>query len=153
MRPMNETLAIEATGLIKRFGSFTAVDSLDLYVEPGTVVSLLGPNGAGKTTIVRMLATLLRPDGGTARVAGYDIVSEAARVRSVISLTGQFAALDPHLTARENLVLMARLRGRHRREARAVTQQLIERFDAIEFSDWIVKTLSGGERPRLELAG
>ena len=149
---MNETLAIEATGLIKRFGSFTAVDSLDLYVEQGTVVSLLGPNGAGKTTTVRMLATLLRPDGGTARVAGYDVVSEAARVRSVISLTGQFAALDPHLTARENLVLMARLRGRHRREARAVTQQLIERFDAIEFSDRIVKTLSGGERRRIDLA-
>ena len=152
MQPMNESLAIEATGLIKRFGSFTAVDSLDLYVEQGTVVSLLGPNGAGKTTTVRMLATLLRPDGGTARVAGYDVVSEAARVRSVISLTGQFAALDPHLTARENLVLMARLRGRHRREARAVTQQLIERFDAIEFSDRIVKTLSGGERRRIDLA-
>jgi ABC-2 type transport system ATP-binding protein len=149
---MNKNLAIEATGLIKRFGSFTAVDSLNLYVEPGTVVSLLGPNGAGKTTIVRMLATLLRPDGGTARVAGYDIVSEAARVRSVISLTGQFAALDPHLTARENLVLMAQLRGLHRREARAVTQQLIERFDAIEFSDRIVKTLSGGERRRIDLA-
>src|ERR1700733_13769293 len=96
--------AIEAHGLIKRFGAFTAVDSLDLYVEPGSVVSLLGPNGAGKTTMVRMLATLLRPDGGSARVAGYDVVSEAARVRSVISLTGQFAALDPHLTARENLV-------------------------------------------------
>jgi ABC-2 type transport system ATP-binding protein len=152
MQPMNENLAIEATGLIKRFGSFTAVDSLDLYVEPGTVVSLLGPNGAGKTTTVRMLATLLRPDGGSARVAGYDVVSEAARVRSVISLTGQFAALDPHLTARENIVLMAQLRGLHRREARAVTQQLIERFDAIEFSDRIVKTLSGGERRRIDLA-
>ncbi len=149
---MSENLAIEATGLVKRFGSFTAVDSLDLYVEPGTVVSLLGPNGAGKTTTVRMLATLLRPDGGTARVAGYDIVSEAPRVRSVISLTGQFAALDPHLTARENLVLMARLRGLHRREARAVTQQLLERFGAIEFSDRIVKTLSGGERRRIDLA-
>jgi ABC-2 type transport system ATP-binding protein len=152
MQPMNENFAIEATGLIKRFGSFTAVDSLDLYVEAGTVVSLLGPNGAGKTTTVRMLATLLRPDGGTARVAGYDVVSEAARVRSVISLTGQFAALDPHLTARENLVLMAQLRGLHRREAKAVAQQLIERFDAIEFSDRIVKTLSGGERRRIDLA-
>jgi len=152
MQPMNESLAIEATGLIKRFGSFTAVDSLNLYVEQGTVVSLLGPNGAGKTTIVRMLATLLRPDGGSARVAGYDVVSEAARVRSVISLTGQFAALDPHLTARENLVLMAQLRGLHRREARAVTQQLIERFDANEFADRIVKTLSGGERRRIDLA-
>src|SRR5580704_17722946 len=107
MQPMNENLAIEATGLIKRFGAFTAVDSLDLYVETGTVVSLLGPNGAGKTTTVRILATLLAPDGGSARVAGHDVVSEAGTVRGLISLTGQFAALDPYLTARENLVLMA----------------------------------------------
>jgi daunorubicin resistance ABC transporter ATP-binding subunit len=149
---MNKSLAIEATGLIKRFGSFTAVDSLDLRVEPGTVVSLLGPNGAGKTTIVRMLATLLRPDGGTARVAGYDVVSEAAQVRSVISLTGQFAALDPHLTPRENLVLMGRLRGMRRKAARDRAGQLIERFDAGEFADRLVKTLSGGERRRIDLA-
>jgi daunorubicin resistance ABC transporter ATP-binding subunit len=149
---MNKSLAIEATGLIKRFGSFTAVDSLDLRVEPGTVVSLLGPNGAGKTTIVRMLATLLRPDGGTARVAGYDVVSEAAQVRSVISLTGQFAALDPHLTPRENLVLMGQLRGMRRKAARDRAEQLIERFDAGEFADRLVKTLSGGERRRIDLA-
>jgi daunorubicin resistance ABC transporter ATP-binding subunit len=149
---MNKSLAIEATGLIKRFGSFTAVDSLELRVEPGSVVSLLGPNGAGKTTTVRMLATLLRPDGGTARVAGYDVVSEAAQVRSVISLTGQFAALDPHLTARENLVLMGRLRGVRRRPARDRAAQLIERFDAGEFADRLVKTLSGGERRRIDLA-
>src|ERR1700728_5424481 len=132
---MNENLAIEATGLIKRFGSFTAVDSLDLYVEPGTVVSLLGPNGAGKTTTVRMLATLLRPDGGTARVAGYDVVSESARVRRVISLTGQFAALDKNLTARENLVLMARLRGHSRGAARTIAGELVERFDIEEVHD------------------
>jgi daunorubicin resistance ABC transporter ATP-binding subunit len=149
---MNESLAIEATGLIKRFGSFTAVDSLDLRVEPGSVVSLLGPNGAGKTTIVRMLATLLRPDGGTARVAGYDVVAEAAQVRSVISLTGQFAALDPHLTPRENLVLMGQLRGMRRKPARDRAAQLIERFDAREFADRLVKTLSGGERRRIDLA-
>jgi ABC-2 type transport system ATP-binding protein len=149
---MNKSLAIEATGLSKRFGSFTAVDSLDLRVAPGTVVSLLGPNGAGKTTIVRMLATLLRPDGGTARVAGYDVVSEAAQVRSVISLTGQFAALDPHLTPRENLVLMGRLRGMRRKAARDRAGQLIERFDAGEFADRLVKTLSGGERRRIDLA-
>ena len=103
--------AIEAEGLTKRFGEFTAVDALDLQVETGTVVSLLGPNGAGKTTMVRMLATLLRPDGGSARIAGHDVVGEAEQVRRVISLTGQFAALDKNLTARENLALMARLRG------------------------------------------
>jgi daunorubicin resistance ABC transporter ATP-binding subunit len=152
MQPMNETPAIEATGLIKRFGNFTAVDSLDLHVEPGTVVSLLGPNGAGKTTTVRMLATLLVPDGGTASVAGYDVVAEAAKVRSVISLTGQFAALDPHLTARENLVLMAQLRGLNRKAARAIAAQLIERFDSGEYADRLVKTLSGGERRRVDLA-
>jgi daunorubicin resistance ABC transporter ATP-binding subunit len=149
---MNDLFAIEATGLIKRFGSFNAVDSLDLHVETGSVVSLLGPNGAGKTTIVRMLATLLRPDGGSARVAGYDIVSQAAQVRRVISLTGQFAALDPHLTGRENLVLMAQLRGQHRRAARATAEQLIARFDALEFGGRLVKTLSGGERRRIDLA-
>jgi daunorubicin resistance ABC transporter ATP-binding subunit len=151
MPPMNESLAIEAIGLIKRFGSFTAVDSLDLHVETGCVVSLLGPNGAGKTTTVRMLATLLRPDGGNARVAGFDVVSEAAQVRRVISLTGQFAALDPHLTARENLVLMGQLRGLHRKSARDMASQLIERFDAGEFADRLVNTLSGGERRRIDL--
>ena len=106
------TTAIQTQGLTKRFGDFVAVDDLDLEVEVGTVVSLLGPNGAGKTTTVRMLATLLRPDGGRAWVAGHDVVADAARVRELISLTGQFAALDKNLTARENLVLMARLRGR-----------------------------------------
>jgi daunorubicin resistance ABC transporter ATP-binding subunit len=149
---MNETYAIEAVGLTKRFGDFTAVADLDLRVDAGTVVSLLGPNGAGKTTTVRMLATLLRPDGGHARVGGYDVVREAADVRRVISLTGQFAALDKHLTARENIVLMARLRGRDRREARAVAEALIERFAIESFRDRLVKDLSGGERRRVDLA-
>jgi daunorubicin resistance ABC transporter ATP-binding subunit len=152
MNDLHNAPAIEAHGLIKRFGAFTAVDSLDLHVPTGTVVSLLGPNGAGKTTTVRMLATLLRPDGGSARVAGYDVVSDAAKVRGVISLTGQFAALDPHLTPRENLVLMAQLRGQNRRAARATAEQLIARFDALEFADRLVKTLSGGERRRIDLA-
>ena len=146
------TPAIEAHGLTKRFGDFTAVDALDLRVATGTVVSLLGPNGAGKTTMVRMLATLLRPDGGSARVAGHDVVSEAEGVRRAISLTGQFAALDQHLTARENLQLMARLRGRGRRSARAVVDGLIERFDIGEFRDRLVKDLSGGQRRRVDLA-
>src|ERR1700733_4519699 len=144
--------AIEAHALTKHFGDFTAVDSLDLLVPTGTVVSLLGPNGAGKTTMVRMLATLLRPDAGSARVAGHDVVSEADRVRSVISLTGQFAALDKNLTAVENLQLMARLRGHRRAGARAIVDELIGRFDIEEFRDRLVKNLSGGQRRRVDLA-
>jgi daunorubicin resistance ABC transporter ATP-binding subunit len=144
--------AIHTQGLTKRFGSFVAVDDLDLDVDEGTVVSLLGPNGAGKTTTVRMLATLIAPDSGEARVAGYDVVRDAARVRERISLTGQFAALDKHLTARENLILMARLRGRSGRAARAVADELLARFDGLEFRDRLVKQLSGGERRRVDLA-
>src|ERR1700753_3970779 len=143
--------AIEAQGLTKRFGDFTAVDALDLQVPTGSVVSLLGPNGAGKTTMVRMLATLLRPDSGSAQIAGYDVVTEAERVRSVISLTGQFAALDKNLTAAETLRLMARLRGHRRNAVRALVEQLIERFDIGEFRDRLVKNLSGGQRPRVDL--
>jgi ABC-2 type transport system ATP-binding protein len=144
--------AIEAESLTKRFGEFTAVDALDLRVETGTVVSLLGPNGAGKTTMVRMLATLLRPDGGSARIAGHDVVGEAEQVRRVISLTGQFAALDKNLTARENLALMARLRGHSRGVARKIAEELVERFDIEEFRDRLVKNLSGGQRRRVDLA-
>jgi daunorubicin resistance ABC transporter ATP-binding subunit len=144
--------AIEACALTKRFGDFTAVAELDLLVPEGSVVSLLGPNGAGKTTMVRMLATLLRPDGGSARVGGHDVVSEADRVRSIISLTGQFAALDKNLTAVENLQLMARLRGHRRGAARTIVQQLVERFDIGEFHDRLVKNLSGGQRRRVDLA-
>jgi ABC-2 type transport system ATP-binding protein len=146
------TAAIEAEGLTKRFGDFIAVDALDLNVETGTVVSLLGPNGAGKTTMVRMLATLLRPDGGRARIAGHDIVGEAEQVRRVISLTGQFAALDKNLTAKENLQLMARLRGHGRGAAKEIAEGLIERFDVEEFRDRLVKNLSGGQRRRVDLA-
>ena len=149
---MTQIPAIETEGLTKRFGGFTAVEDLDLRVDTGTVVSLLGPNGAGKTTTVRMLATLLRPDAGHACVAGYDAVHQAAQVRRLISLTGQFAALDPNLTARENLVLMARLRGRGRRETAEVTGRLIERFAIDEFRNRLVKNLSGGERRRVDLA-
>jgi len=152
MRSDPATPAIEAHGLTKRFGDFTAVQALDLHVETGTVVSLLGPNGAGKTTMVRMLATLLRPDAGEARIAGHDVVQEADRVRRVISLTGQFAALDKNLTATENLRLMARLRGHGRSAARTITDGLIERFDIAEIGDRLVKNLSGGERRRVDLA-
>jgi ABC-2 type transport system ATP-binding protein len=143
---------IVTDGLTKRFGNFVAVDELDLAVDVGSVVALLGPNGAGKTTTVRMLATLLRPDGGRARIAGHDVVSEAARVRELISLTGQFAALDKNLTARENLILMARLRDRGAAAARRVADELIERLDVAPFRDRLVKNLSGGERRRVDLA-
>jgi ABC-2 type transport system ATP-binding protein len=146
------TPAIETEGLTKRFGDFVAVDSLDFEVQEGTVVALLGPNGAGKTTVVRMLATLLAPDGGTARVAGHDVVRDAGRVRELISLTGQFAALDKHLTARENLILMARLRDRPLAAARKIADELIERLDVADFRDRVVKNLSGGERRRVDLA-
>ena len=146
------SLAIEAEGLTKRFKEVLAVDGLDLAVPAGTVFSLLGPNGSGKTTTVRMLATLLRPDGGSARVNGYDVRTQAVKVRESISLTGQFAALDPNLTARENLQLMARLRGRRRAEAARVADALIERFDSAEFADRLVKQLSGGQRRRMDLA-
>jgi ABC-2 type transport system ATP-binding protein len=149
---MNENAVIEAVGLTKRFGGFTAVADLDLVVQAGTVVALLGPNGAGKTTTVRMLATLLRPDAGHARVAGHDVVQDAPVVRRLISLTGQFAALDKNLTARENLVLMARLRGRGRAEASTVADELIERFAVGDFRNRLVKNLSGGERRRVDLA-
>jgi daunorubicin resistance ABC transporter ATP-binding subunit len=144
--------ALETRGLTKRFGAFVAVDGLDFEVEAGTVVALLGPNGAGKTTTVRMLATLLAPDGGTARVAGHDVVREAGRVRELISLTGQFAALDKNLTARENLILMARLRDRPVAAARQIADELIERLDVVDFRDRLVKNLSGGERRRVDLA-
>jgi ABC-2 type transport system ATP-binding protein len=149
---MNESNVIEAVGLTKRFGGFTAVADLDLVVQTGTVVALLGPNGAGKTTTVRMLATLLRPDEGHARVAGHDVVQDAPAVRRLISLTGQFAALDKNLTARENLVLMARLRGRGRSEAGHAADGLIERFAIADFRNRLVKNLSGGERRRVDLA-
>jgi daunorubicin resistance ABC transporter ATP-binding subunit len=145
-------IAIHTEGLTKRFGDFIAVQNLSLEVREGTVVSLLGPNGAGKTTTVRMLATLLRPDAGRASVGGYDVVTDAAQVRELVSLTGQFAALDKNLTARENLVLMARLRGRKLGAARVLADQLIERFDIGTFRDRLVKNLSGGERRRVDLA-
>jgi ABC-2 type transport system ATP-binding protein len=148
----SEPPAIEARGLTKRFGDFVAVQSLDLHVQTGTVVSLLGPNGAGKTTMVRMLATLLRPDAGQARIAGHDVISEPDRVRRVISLTGQFAALDKNLTAAENLRLMARLRGHGRAATRSIAAALMERFDIEAIGDRLVKNLSGGERRRVDLA-
>jgi oleandomycin transport system ATP-binding protein len=146
------TLAIEATGLTKRFGKTLAVDRVDLAVRPGMVLGLLGPNGAGKTTVVRMLATLLRPDAGSARVCGADIVREASRVRELIGLTGQYAAVDEDLTGFENLLLIGRLLEIPRGQARSRASELLERFDLAEAGGRSVKTYSGGMRRRLDLA-
>jgi ABC-2 type transport system ATP-binding protein len=145
-------LVVVTNGLTKHFSDFVAVNNFDLEVSAGSVVSLLGPNGAGKTTIVRMLATLIKPTSGTATVCGHDVVKEADTVRSLLSLTGQFAALEDNLTARENLLLMARLRGYGRAAAVRVTENLIERFDIGEFRDKLVKSVSGGQRRRVDLA-
>jgi daunorubicin resistance ABC transporter ATP-binding subunit len=138
--------------LTKRFGALTAVDHIDLQIEAGTVFALLGPNGAGKTTVIRMLATLLQPTSGRAFVCGHDVVSEADTVRGLISLTGQFAALEANLTGRENLMLMARLRGYRRPAANTVVEVLVERFEIGEFGDKLVKSMSGGQRRRVDLA-
>ena len=146
------TLAVETDGLTKRYGTFAAVDDLSLQVPAGSVVSLLGPNGAGKTTTVRMLATLVAPTSGTARVCGFDVVGQSDSVRRVISLTGQFAALEDNLTCRENLVLMARLRGYGTAPANTIANRLIDRFDIGEFRDKLVKAVSGGQRRRVDLA-
>jgi ABC-2 type transport system ATP-binding protein len=148
----NTDLAIITEGLTKHFGDLVAVTDIDLRVASGTVVSLLGPNGAGKTTTVRMLATLSPPTSGTAVVCGYDVVTEPDAVRSVISLTGQFAALEDNLTAQENLMLMARLRGYGRPAATRVVDGLVERFDIAEFRDKLIKAVSGGQRRRVDLA-
>jgi ABC-2 type transport system ATP-binding protein len=118
--------AIETSGLVKTFGDNRAVDGVDLTVPAGTVYGLLGPNGAGKTTVVRMLATLLRPDGGAAAVFGNDVVRQADAVRSRVSLTGQYASVDEDLTGTENLVLLARLLGYRKPEARERAARLLE---------------------------
>jgi ABC-2 type transport system ATP-binding protein len=145
-------LTVVTNGLTKRFGDLVAVDHIDLQVEPGTVFSLLGPNGAGKTTVVRMLATLSAPTSGTAVVCGHDVVHEADAVRRAISLTGQFAALEDNLTARENLLLMARLRGYGKAAAGLLVDSLVDRFDIGEFRDKLIKAVSGGQRRRVDLA-
>jgi daunorubicin resistance ABC transporter ATP-binding subunit len=145
-------LTVVTDELTKHFGELVAVDHIDLQIESGTVVSLLGPNGAGKTTIVRMLATLSEPTSGTATVCGYDVVRQADAVRSVISMTGQFAALEDNLTARENLMLMARLRGYGKPAAVRLVDSLIDRFDIGEFRDKLIKAVSGGQRRRVDLA-
>ena len=145
-------LAIEATGLVKVFGETRAVDGVDLAVRAGSVYGVLGPNGAGKTTTIRMLATLLRPDGGSARVLGHDIVDDADAVRGAVSLTGQLASVDEDLTGKENLVLLGRLLGLRRNQARARAVELLEAFELGDAAARLVKHYSGGMRRRLDIA-
>jgi ABC-2 type transport system ATP-binding protein len=148
----HSTLAVEASGLVKAFGVSRAVDGVDLAVPTGSVYGVLGPNGAGKTTTIRMLATLLQPDAGTARVFGHDIVRQATAVRGRVSLTGQLASVDEDLTGRENLVLLARLLGFPRRQAKARAGELLESFGLAQAAGRLVRTYSGGMRRRLDVA-
>jgi daunorubicin resistance ABC transporter ATP-binding subunit len=145
-------LAIEATGVVKSFGSVRALRGVDLTVRPGMLAALLGPNGAGKTTLVRILATLLRQDAGTVRVLGRDVLAHPYAVRALIGLTGQYAGLDEALTGRDNLVLIGRLAGLGRREARRRAAELAERFGLAGAASRAVATYSGGMRRRLDLA-
>ncbi|GAA4915293.1 ABC-2 type transport system ATP-binding protein [Nonomuraea thailandensis] len=144
--------AIQTSGLVKVFGDTRAVDGLDLSVPAGAVYGVLGPNGAGKTTAVRMLATLLRPDGGEATVFGHDVVREADAVRSRVSLTGQYASVDEEMTGSENLVLLARLLGHRKPAARERAAELLEAFGLTEAAGRQVKTYSGGMRRRIDIA-
>jgi oleandomycin transport system ATP-binding protein len=146
------TEAIVAEGLVKTFGQTKALNGVDLAVHTGTVLGLLGPNGAGKTTAVRILATLLRPDAGRARVGGLDVVKDAHRVRGLIGLTGQYASVDEALTGSENLRLIGRLLGLPRSAARARAKELLEKFHLDDAADRATKTYSGGMRRRLDLA-
>ncbi|MCZ7417523.1 MULTISPECIES: ATP-binding cassette domain-containing protein [unclassified Streptomyces] len=146
------TYAIQAEGLAKRFKETQALAGVDLAARTGTVLGLLGPNGAGKTTAVRIFATLIRPDAGRALVAGHDVVREPGHVRAAVGLTGQYAAVDENLTGTENLLLIGRLLGIRRKEARARAAELLEHFQLAEAAGRAVKTFSGGMRRRLDLA-
>ncbi|WP_329520746.1 ATP-binding cassette domain-containing protein [Spirillospora sp. NBC_01491] len=145
-------LAIETSGLVKVFGETRAVDGVDLAVRAGSVHGFLGPNGAGKTTTIRMLATLLRPSAGQARVFGHDVVREADSVRGRVSLTGQFASVDDDLSGAENLVMLARLLGHPRARARSRAEELLAAFDLTEAAGRPAKKYSGGMRRRLDIA-
>jgi len=148
---MNEP-AIVAEGLVKSFGQVRALDGVDLDVDEGSVLGLLGPNGAGKTTAIRILATLLRPDAGSARVGGYDVVRQPGEVRRLIGLTGQYAAVDELLSGQDNLHMLGRLLGLPPKEARARATALLQSFELSFAAHKIVKTYSGGMRRRLDLA-
>ena len=145
--------AIRATGLVKKYGAVTALDGLDLEVEEGTVLGLLGPNGAGKTTVVRVLTTLLVPDAGHAEVAGIDVLRHPRELRRRIGVSGQYAAVDEHLTGFENLDMVGRLYHLGAAASRARARELLDQFDLADAADRIVKGWSGGMRRRLDLAG
>jgi ABC-2 type transport system ATP-binding protein len=146
------TVAVEMKGLRKAFGDHVVLDGIDLSVPSGAIFALLGPNGAGKTTLIHILSTLVAPDAGTARVAGYDIITDKEGVKRSISLTGQFAAVDEVLTAEENLRMMGRLSGLTAVDARTRATELLESFDLAAAARQRVKTYSGGMRRRLDLA-
>ncbi|KAA8889862.1 ATP-binding cassette domain-containing protein [Nocardia colli] len=145
-------LAVEADGLVKVFGEQRAVDGVSLAVPQGSVYGVLGPNGAGKTTTIKMLATLLRLDGGSARIFGHDVVAEPTAVRSLVGVTGQYASVDEDLSATENLILFSRLLGLSRTDARRKSVELLEEFDLTEAATKPLKNFSGGMRRRLDLA-
>jgi ABC-2 type transport system ATP-binding protein len=149
---MEDTAAIYTKGLTKSYGALSVLKGVDLRVERGTMLALLGPNGAGKTTIVRILSTLLAPDGGEAKVNGLDVVKEANAVRHVIGLTGQYAAIDDYLTGRQNLVMMGRLYHLSKEDSEKRAQELLERFSLVDAAERTAKTYSGGMRRRLDLA-
>ena len=146
------TYAIQAEGLVKRFGDTTALAGIDLAAREGSVLGVLGPNGAGKTTAVRILATLLRPDAGSARVAGHDVLNQPQLVRQLIGLTGQFASVDEDLTGAQNLVMIGRLLDLSAGDARHRAAELLDWFDLADAADRVAKTYSGGMRRRLDLA-
>jgi ABC-2 type transport system ATP-binding protein len=145
------TAIIEASGVVKRFGKTVALNGLDLVAEQGVILAILGPNGAGKTTFVRAIATLIKPDEGTLRVFGHDVVREPEAVRQTIGLAGQFAAVEPAMTGRENLEMVARLFGQNKRTARENTAVVLGRMGLTEAADRLVRTYSGGMRRKLDL--
>ncbi len=144
--------AISVKGLRKSFKNLTVLDGIDFDIKKGTIFALLGPNGAGKTTTINILSTLLLPDKGTARISGFDVVKEVDKVRSLIGLTGQYAALDEYLTGKENLQMIGRLYHLSHRDIKQRTQELLELFDLVDAANRAVKTYSGGMRRRLDLA-
>jgi ABC-2 type transport system ATP-binding protein len=153
MSSLSSNIAVTARGLVKRYGDVTALAGLDLDVPSGSVLGLLGPNGAGKTTAVSILTTLVQPDEGSATVAGVDVIADPRGARARIGLSGQYAAVDEHLTATENLEMIGCLYGMPRREARQRANALLEQFRLLDASDRPLKTFSGGMRRRIDLAG